>query len=139
MSEHPEDAIQRGVFDYLLRVGILDEPLIHPLIFHPPNGMHLAGSGLQRAKQANRMKSLGMVPGVVDIICLIPRNGHPFAAWECKAPGRRNELNGGLSDSQMEFMAAAESVGAYTGRIDDVDEGCRDICQYLGIEYRIWQ
>jgi len=77
-----EKHIQRDVVAYL-RARRIDA-------YHCPNGSVLAGDGAARARQANALKSAGVVPGFPDIL-LIARtsDGHRIGFMEVKREGEK--------------------------------------------------
>ena len=107
MSEHNEQAT---LFDFL-NLKLATYPEIHPLFFAVPNGSHLAGDARRRSQQVNKLKGEGLVPGVADTVFLSGRGGFLGLALEMKMQARRNEKDGGLSESQMEFLRAAKMEG----------------------------
>lgn len=73
-------------------------PELAPLLFAVPNG------GRRSKSEASRLKSEGVVPGVSDMILLLPRGGHNSLCIEFKY-GRNTQ-----SARQKEWQAAAESL-----------------------------
>ena len=68
------------------------------LIFHIPNGAHLAGNTVARFKQMGALKGDGFKPGVPDLLCLwSPSDG-------CFIEVKRPKL-GRLSDEQKAIHA----------------------------------
>lgn len=136
IPEHDEQAV---VVEWLLRVAIVDEPLIHPLVFSTPNGTKLAGDENQRKGQARKLKEEGAVSGVPDLLCLIPRQGYHYLGVEMKRSDRINEtergvLTGGVSENQREFLAAIESAGGYTAVCYSASEAIDVFRWYLDIK-----
>ena len=74
-------------------------------LFSIPNGAHLAGDARLRAIKMNAMKAEGLLPGVSDLMLMIPKNGWHGLWLEMKAKG------GKLSEAQKEFMGAATLMG----------------------------
>jgi hypothetical protein len=90
---HPEQLIQRAVFDHLrLRAA----PGV--FAFHVPNG------GYRKPIEAAIMKGLGVEAGVPDVIAI--RQGRIYGL-ELKAEGGR------ATPKQLEAIAAMEAAGAY--------------------------
>lgn len=115
LTEHQEQA---NLFGWLLSVAIVDEPLIHPLVFAVSNGAMLKGDLRMRMIQINRLKAEGFTPGVSDVLCLIPRHGYSYLAVEMKKCGLENKkergiVTGGVSDGQREFLSAVKLAGGY--------------------------
>ena len=100
----PEQAIQRAVVQYL---GIM-ENLGELTFFHVPNG------GRRSKAEGGIFKSLGVRPGVPDLVLLFP--GGRCAFIEIKAPG------GYLSASQKAFKNSAENLGFPFAECRGVDE-----------------
>jgi hypothetical protein len=91
--KHPEQIIQRAVFDHLrLRAA----PGV--FAFHVPNG------GYRKPIEAAIMKGLGVKAGVPDVVAI--REGRCYAL-ELKAEGGR------ATPKQLEAIAAMEAAGAY--------------------------
>src|SRR5258705_12269446 len=91
---HPEDDIQAAVCRHLrlrARPGVV--------WFHVPNG------GCRNAREAARLKGMGVLPGVSDLILI--RAGKVFCL-ELKAP------KGRASEAQLIFQSAVNSAGGYT-------------------------
>ena len=118
MSEHDEQA---DLISWLMD-QLPDFPEIHPLFFANPNGAWLAGGPAQRARQMNKLKAEGFTPGVADLSFLCGRGGYLGMVLEAKTAERRRDVNGGLSDSQVEFLHAARQQGYHAavgyGRVD---------------------
>lgn len=73
-----EDQIHAKVRNYLTAQSIDS--------IHFANGAVLAGDKVKRAKQINRLKKLGMVPGASDLI-LLDRRARRIGFLEIKRPG----------------------------------------------------
>jgi hypothetical protein len=89
----PEQAIQRAVFEHIQVRGVRGL-----VAWHTPNG------GARRPIEARIFKSLGVRPGVSDVIAV---HDAKIYALEIKAPGGRPTA------SQLEFIAAMEAAGAH--------------------------
>jgi hypothetical protein len=109
-KEHGEQA---AFFETLHADYLRDYPEIHPLFFAVPNGIPLPGkrNNWQRFAIINKMKREGMTPGVADTLFLSGRGGAFGLAMEFKRPFRRNEKNGGLEESQLEFLRSVRMEG----------------------------
>lgn len=92
--KHEEDSIQRAICDHL-------RTRAYPGVvwFHVPNG------GRRNAREAARLKGLGVTAGVADIILLYNRN---FYALELKAP------KGRPTEAQLAFRDAVSKAGGYS-------------------------
>ena len=109
-QQHPEDILQRAVVQHLQLRGV--PGLVY---FHCPNGSKLGGirtrSGVPLA--AIRLKTLGLRPGVSDLVFLRP-DGIMFAL-ELKSKG------GAPSDEQYQFIDDINAAGGYAAWTDDLD------------------
>lgn len=90
----PEQIIQKAVFQHIRARGV---PGL--VAWHTPNG------GKRRPIEAAIFKSMGVRPGVADIIAV--HKGKIFA-MELKAE------KGQPSESQLEFLSDIERAGAFT-------------------------
>lgn len=129
MSEHNEQAT---FFDWL-NLKLMDYPEIHPLFFAVPNGANLAGDARRRAAQMNKLKQEGFVPGVSDTIFLSGRGGYLGLVMEFKTEARRNEKDGGLSESQQEFLRAARMDGYMAAVAYGVEDAIEIAGRYLSM------
>lgn len=99
---HREDAFQMAV----LKLLALAYPLAIP--FHVPNG------GKRNAREAGRLKGLGVLAGMMDLGIIRP---HGRIAWlELKAPG------GTLSKSQQALHPRVRALGHAVHVIWDIDQ-----------------
>jgi VRR-NUC domain len=73
--KHIEDQIQIEIFKWL-RLQHKDI-----LAFHVPNG------GKRNLLEAARLKRMGVLAGVADVLILEPRGKHPLLALELKSQG----------------------------------------------------
>lgn len=88
---HPEDDLQGMVVDTL---RLLARPGV--VYFHVPN------AGLRKPRTGAKLKRLGMLAGVSDLIILCPRRA---CFLELKAK------NGHVSEEQRDFGIAVEALG----------------------------
>jgi len=128
-SEHNEQAT---LFDYLL-LKLREHPEIHPLFFAVANGSHLAGNATQRARQMNKLKKEGFTPGVADTTFLSGRGGYMGMVLEMKTAERRSEKDGGLSDSQLEFLRAAKIEGYMSTVAYGAEDAISIVSSYLAM------
>ena len=123
-----EGPIHRSILAWL-RVALPKEVFVH----HSPNG------GMRDLRVAQKLKALGVVAGVPDLMILVPgrylpvRLGQQAPARtffiEVKAPG------GTTSREQVATFGALEQAGAYIAVAHSVDEA-RDIVRRWGIQVR---
>lgn len=74
--------------------------------------MHAIPNGGDRDRRtAGQMAAEGVKSGVWDIFLPVPRGGYKGLYIEMKRPGREREVNGGLSDKQLEFGEMAHKNG----------------------------
>jgi hypothetical protein len=107
----PEAAIQRAVFQHMrLRIA----PGV--FAFHVPNG------GFRRPIEAAILKSLGVAPGIPDIIAI--KDGRTYGL-ELKAPGGR------LTDTQRAAHEALRAAGAELATADSLDAALRQLQDWL--------
>lgn len=105
--KHPEQAIQRAVFQHLE-----SRPAAGVFAFHPANG------GWRSKVEASILKGLGVVPGVPDVIAI--RNGQIYAL-ELKAKGGRT------SPAQIACHLRLEAAGAIVATATGVDAAVRQL------------
>lgn len=79
------------------------------IFYHCPNGEP------RSARTGAKLKAMGVLPGVSDIVLTLPPLGRT-AYLELKGP------NGRLMDSQIAFMTAARDAGALIGTASDIDQ-----------------
>ena len=128
LSEHQH---QSSFFDWLNFVHLREYPEIHPLFFAVPNGVHLAGSDIVRAKKMNKLKKEGFTPGVADTLFLSGRGGYLGLAVEFKTPDKRTTKDGGLSEAQQEFLQAVRMEGYRAEVAYGADDAERIVDEYL--------
>jgi hypothetical protein len=107
-----EAQIQKQVRDYLGKLGIDS--------IHFANGAVLAGDKVARAKQMNKLKAAGMIPGAADLILFDRRFVRRVGFMEVKRESGR------VSPVQIAFGELACNVWglpyAVVRSIDDVAE-----------------
>jgi hypothetical protein len=85
-------------------------PQYDKLLFHPHNEIgytvnNTVADRRRTAMKINKAKASGMVPGVADLMLLVPNNEFPFMAIELKiAPNKP-------SKEQEKFRVAVQKVG----------------------------
>lgn len=131
MREHNEQAT---FVDYVLWTYLHRADFVRGLFFAVPNGAWLGGRG---SSVMNKMKKEGFLPGVSDILYLQARGDqYTFLAIEMKTEERRNEKNGGLSDEQSAFIAAANADGGMAGVCYGADEAIKIFDEYMLMDNR---
>lgn len=106
----PEDVLQRAVLDYIRVV------LPHAVVFHVPNG------GYRNAIEGARLKRLGVMAGVADLV-LLAGQGRVFFL-ELKAP------KGRTTEAQEAFGEAARALGCGWALIRSIDD--------LALAFKAW-
>lgn len=91
-----EASIQQQVRTYLAAAGID--------AVHVPNGTHLAGDRVARAKQSNALKKAGVLPGMADLILFDRRFIRRVGFLEVKSD------KGRLSPAQEAFAELCEGI-----------------------------
>lgn len=107
----------------------LQYPKLRGCLFAIPNGSHLAGTPVQRAKKVQRMKSEGFTPGVADLFLMVPKG--PFAGlWiEMK---REKYSPSDVSEEQRAFIALAIDQGYQARVCGGAKAAMATISGYLG-------
>lgn len=106
---NPETQIHRAVVQHLRARGV---PGL--VWWHTPNGAKLGGKN--PARHGAIMKSLGMRPGVSDLILL---HAGRFYALELKSEGGR------ATEAQLEFISDVNEAGGYGMIAEGVDSALR--------------
>ena len=102
MARRLEDDLQRAVLAYIAAA------IPYAIVFHVPNG------GFRTKPEAARLKSLGVMPGVADLVLLAGR-GRVFFL-ELKAP------KGRTTEDQDQFGEAARALGCGWAVIRSIDD-----------------
>ena len=63
-------------------------PKYYPCLFAIPNGAQLAGNAASRARQMNKLKAEGLLPGVSDMFLMVARCGYHGLFIEMKDVGK---------------------------------------------------
>ena len=100
--DQPEARLQRAVYQHMKINGTKGA-----ICFAVPNGLKSDG------RHVNRMKALGLLPGVSDLIILFEGKAY---CLELKAKG------GHQTDSQMSFQAACEATGVPYEVADNIEQ-----------------
>lgn len=112
---HVEDTLQRSCvqwFDWT-------HPTISHLLFHVPNG------GYRNTKEAARFKTMGVRPGVADLILLVPGNGAHFLCLELKV-GKNSQ-----TENQRWFQHLVTQAGGRYAVVRSLDEFITEIENHL--------
>lgn len=113
-----EDAIQADVVQWARKQSLQNPEL--KWLFHVANG------GSRHPVEAMRLKALGVVPGITDLVLPTARGGY-FGLWlEFK-----NGNKGKPSDDQVSFHSFLKSEGYCVGIIRSFEEGKEAIEAYL--------
>jgi hypothetical protein len=108
---HPEQAIQKAVFEHIAWRGVKNV-----FAFHPANG------GWRSVIEAKIFKSLGVVAGTPDIILL--HDG------KCFGLELKSERGGRLSDAQHSTHARLRAAGATVSTSYGIDEALAQLEQW---------
>lgn len=94
-------------------------PKLAPLLFAVPNG------GSRNLFEAKNLKAQGVVPGVADLILLVPSSGYASLCIEMKH-GKNTQ-----TDLQKQFQEAAEKAGNRYVVCRSVDDFIFSVKSYL--------
>lgn len=118
-----EDKEQEAVIEWAAwHPGIAD------VLIAIPNGAHLAGDSVQRAKQMKRLKKQGLKPGVSDLFLAKPMQ-HYAGLWiEMKRqPGAKPRV----SVDQLDWLYLMQEKGYCTALCYGADQAIQAIQDYL--------
>jgi hypothetical protein len=113
--QHLEDNLQKACVTWFR----LQYPGIAPLLFAIPNG------GRRNAREAARLKSQGVTPGVPDLFLAIPIHGSPGCFFELKV-GKNT-----LTESQKQMHEMLNQRGYICFVIRSLDEFMNTIREYF--------
>jgi len=105
--------------EFFKQVRILFPKLPSKLLFAVPNG------GSRNIIEARNMKYQGVVPGVADVILLIPKHGYASLCLEFKT------AKGKQSDEQKEFQRQIEACGSKYVVVRSVAQTIKIVKKYL--------
>jgi len=94
-----------------------------------PNGAHLAGTIIQRAKKVQRMKSEGLTPGVADLFLMATTGTHSGLWIEMK---RVKFTPSDVSKEQREFQVRALTQGYHAVVCGGFEAAREAIKKYFG-------
>ena len=104
-------------------------PKLKKLLFHVPNGgkrqSKINKQGKRYSPEAKKMKLMGVVPGVSDLILLVSRKGYGSLCLEMKTK------SGDQSPSQKEWMKETTAAGNKYALCRSFDEFEKTIKDYL--------
>ncbi len=106
----------------------LSESMLLYLIHAIPNG------GERHPRVAAAMKAEGVRAGVWDVFVPVARGGYIGLYIEMKAPTRRKNKNGGLTDDQVKFGLAVHGQGYLTKVCYTWQEALDVVRSYFGYE-----
>lgn len=112
---HSEDTLQNSCvawFDLQYRH-------ISWALFHVPNG------GQRNAKEAAKLKGMGVRPGVPDLILILPRGGYHYLAIELKV-GKNKQ-----TENQKWYQTKMTENGGRYAVIRTIDEFIQTVNSYL--------
>jgi hypothetical protein len=112
---HIEDDIQEEFF----RIARVVFPKLGKLLFACPNG------GKRNKPEAARFKRQGVVPGVADILCLVPNGQYSYLCLEAKT--KTNSQSG----EQIKFQQETENAGGLYIVFRSATEGIGILKNYL--------
>lgn len=128
---HPEENIQRDCVRWFRDAY----PEIASLLFHPNNEPYFGGFGKteeQRLRAGARAKSIGVTPGVADLVLLVPEYWPMPLNPHCNALCIEMKSSvGRQSDTQKEWQKHCESVGNKYVVVRSLDEFKRVIASYI--------
>ena len=93
-----------------------------------PNGAHLAGSPVQRARKMNRMKKEGFKNGASDLFVAVPCHGMHGLWVEMKNAGCTKSS---VSKEQYEHIELMRSMGYAAGWCAGFEEARQFISNYM--------
>jgi hypothetical protein len=112
---HRESQLQRECVKWFR----LQYPALGHMLFAVPNG------GSRNAREAGIMKDEGVVPGVSDLILLLPRKGYGSLCLECKTPDGQQSYN------QAAWQGSCEASGNKYVIFRSVDDFIKIVNWYL--------
>jgi hypothetical protein len=115
LDRNAEARRQAAIFEFVCWVAP------HLICFHVPNG------GFRTKAEAARLKWIGVLAGVLDLVLVLPEGRSAF--WETKTP------HGRLSDDQKAFIERLIALGHSWAVVRSIDDARRELAA-LGIETR---
>lgn len=103
-------------------------PKLADCIMAIPNGAHLAGDSLQRAKKMHRMKKEGFKNGVSDLMIAVPRGTYHGLWVEMKDIGKTASS---VTDDQMKHLQLMRKMGYRAEWCAGADAAMQVIAEYM--------
>lgn len=124
LTEHQEQAL-------LIKYLRLRDKEVASSIFSIPNGAHLAGNPLQRAKKMSALKAEGLLTGAADLMLMMARGGYHGLFIEMK---RTKYVPSDVKPGQLDFQARAIKNGYKSVICGGFDEAREQIRLYLALD-----
>jgi hypothetical protein len=126
MTEHSEQAafVEEVLYRYRN-----DPTFVRGLFFSTFNGAWLGGNPGARARQMQKAKEAGFLPGVSDLLYLQARGKFHYLAIEMK-----DKSSGKVSPAQEEFIQAVTNAGGYADICFGADQAIADFESYMLLE-----
>lgn len=121
MSEHDE---QVAVVDW----WALQYPKIYNCLFSIPNGASLWGNKWQKAKQMQALKAEGLLPGVSDLMLIVPSGEYVGMFLEMK---NKNKTRCSVSKTQWDFIQLAREHGYHADWYAGADNAIESLKAYM--------
>lgn len=110
-----------------------DPTFIPPLFFSTLNGAWLGGKSFAIWQKHQKE---GAVQGVSDILYLQSRGNYSFFAAEMKRSDRRNQKDGGLTESELNWIEAARRSNGFVSVCYTAEEAFREFSIYMNLSIR---
>lgn len=123
MGRHREHELQKACVTWFR----YQYPKLSKLLFAVPNGAALRGALVQRAKQWKRLEAEGAVPGVSDLILLVPSGEFHGLCIEMKTKSKKSKQ----TDNQLVFEEKVIEQGYGYVVPTSVDEFIKIVTDYL--------
>jgi len=107
----------------------LQYPDFKGCLFAIPNGSHLAGTPIQRARKVQRMKAEGFTPGVSDLFLMLPRGSYAGLWIEMK---KKKYSPSDVSVEQRAFIERAKQQGYQAVVCGGFEAAQQVIREYVG-------
>ena len=124
MSEHHEQIAVVAWFK-------IQYPAFAECIIAIPNGAHLAGNAVQRARKMHRMKLEGFKPGASDLFIAVPRGTYHGLWIEMKGQGKTFSS---VSQNQRDHLSKMSEMNYSAHWCAGADDAIKEIKQYMKSE-----